>query len=153
MKTETIALIGVGGVVTVFVLAATLKKKGTGLAALTGRSVRELSPAAVKAETDAAPYGRDAQGAPYANYGEWSAANPVRNPVGGFKKYKVAPADSYLQVAARFNTPEGGTITLVKLNPSLTTRTPKYSLTPNESITVPAGVDRGSKRGAMGTVY
>lgn len=151
MKTETIALVGVGGVLTVVIAAALVKRKTSGAALLGSYSPPELAPSAVAAESTAAPWGRDVRGVPYTSYSEWAAANPVRAPSGGFKNYKVAPADNAVQVSARFNTPEGGIVTLARLNPAVFARKP-ITLTPGETIKVPGGVDRGAKRNAMGIV-
>ncbi len=74
--------------------------------------------------------------------------NPVRTPTGGTSKYKVAVGDNFMQVAVRFNTPEGGLISLNKINPGLSAR----PLKPGEIIGVPKGTDRGPKKGAAGTV-
>ncbi len=151
MKTETIALVGVGGVLAIVLTSALVKKKHSGLSLLGSSSPPELAPAAVAAESAAAPWGRDVRGIPYASYDEWAAANPVRAPSGGFKSYKVAPADNAVQVAARFNTPEGGIVTLARLNPAVFARKP-IALNPGETLKVPGGVDRGAKRNAMGVV-
>jgi len=68
--------------------------------------------------------------------------------------YTIAPGDSAVTLAVRFNSAEGGLNTLKRLNPlfRLDPTTKTFPMVPGSVLIVPAGIDAGPRKGAMGTV-